>query len=195
MKDKLYYISIISLLFSFSCSDQKRKEKQADYKLVELNYSFQNYMDNIRDTAESFNIRERDILIIDTDVNGISEIDKKLVSESMLVIELKKFIVGNPEDDKMPSTIKKKFSYSGEVDTNKRFVILAKYPQDISYQNYRKVRDKIFIAYSEVRNDFAVSKFGKTVTQLMNSSDEVERSKWNEILQIYPMMYTELLDK
>ena len=106
----------------------------------------------------------------------------------------KKYIIPNPADKKMPMTTEKSFQYSGKVNTHKNITILAKYDKELDYEKYQKIRNKFYLAYNEVRNEFSLSKFDKSLPELLNSSQEADILKWQEIRQIFPIRYMESLN-
>tara|TARA_B110000902_G_C14140500_1_gene525549 strand:- start:85 stop:675 length:591 start_codon:yes stop_codon:yes gene_type:complete len=188
------YLLIFSIVF-ISCKEEQVEELLVvDYKVVELNYNFQNYWNNVRNKSETFVIKERNFLEIEVNEKGECKIEGEIVSDSLIVSELKKYITPNPENNKMPLAIEKEFYYSGKIFVNKLLMTHAIYHENLNYKNYSKIRNKIFIAYSEVRNDFALKKFKKNLKELRNSNQENDFSKYEEINEIYPMLYTEGID-
>jgi len=189
---KLLLLTLI--LVSTSCKKQLDSILEADYRVVELEYGFDNYMKNIRDKSESYVIKERNIVLIDVDKNGRTIIEDSFVEDSLIISEFKKYIIPNPADEKMPMTIEKNFQYSGKVNMQKYIFILARYNKELNYEKYREIRNKFYLAYNEVRNEFSNSKFDKSLTELLNSDEEEDIIKWREIRQIFPIRYTETAD-
>ena len=170
-------------------------ELEADYKVVELEYGFDNYMKNIRDKSEQFIIKQRNIILIDVNKNGETIIEDNFVPDNLIISEFKKYITPNPTDKEMPMTIEENFQYSGKVNTHKNILILARYDKELNYEKYREIRNKFYLAYNEIRNEFSLSKFDKSLTELINSEEEEEILKWREIRQIFPVRYTESVDE
>ena len=164
---------------------------EADYKVIELEYGLDNFMKNIRDKSEQIIIKQRNIVLINVDINGNTTIEDIFIPDSLVISEFKKYILPNPADEKMPKTIQKEFQYSGKVYTHEKIVILATYDKELNYEKYREIRNKFYLAYNEVRNEFAISKFNKSLRELINSQEQEDLLKWREIREIYPIRYME----
>ena len=195
-KISLKILLLTLILVSTSCKKEIQSvlELEADYKVIELDYGFDNYMNNTRDKSEQFIIKQRNLVLIDVNKNGETIIEDNFIPDSLIISEFKKYIIPNPTDEKMPMTIEKNFQYSGKVSVNKNITILAKYDKELSYVKYQEIRNKFYLAFNEVRNEFSLSKFNKSLTELLNSDEEEDILKWREIRQIYPVRYTEMVD-
>ena len=186
---------LLSLVFvSISCKQELESILEPDYKVIELEYGFGNYMNNIRDKSELYNIKERNIVLINVNRNGQTIIEDYFVPDSLILSEFKKYITPNPAEEKMQMTMEKDFQYSGKVHVQKNMVIVAKYDKELNYEKYQEIRNKFYVAYNEVRNEFSLSKFDKNLTELLESNKEEDIFKWQEIKQIFPIRYMEMVD-
>ena len=95
----------------------------------------------------------------------------------------------------MPETIEQEFPYAGKVITNKNLFISALYHENLNYNKYNKIRNKIFIAYNEVRNEFTLKKYGKSLSELRNEDKEIEMQKYYELTSIFQFRYTEIMEE
>jgi hypothetical protein len=195
-KISLKILLLTLILVSTSCKKELDSllELEADYKVIDLEYGFDNYMRNIRDKSEQLIIKQRNIVLIYVDKNGETTIEDNFIPDSLIISEFKKYIIPNPTDEKMPMTTEKSFQYSGKVNTHKNITILAKYDKELNYEKYQKIRNKFYLAYNEVRNEFSLSKFDKSLTELLNSDELEDIIKWREIRQIFPIRYMESLN-
>jgi len=191
-KTKLDLLLLFLVLNSASCKKDIEAILEADYKVVEVDYGFDNYMKNMRDKSEDFIIKERNIVIIDVDKNGQTNIEGKFVEDSLIVDELKKYIIPSPENDEMPITVEKEYQYSGKVVVNKNLILLARFNKSLDYKTYSGIRNNIYSAYNAARDKHLQEKFGITLKELINSSKEVDILKWNELKQIIPTRYNEI---
>ncbi len=184
------------ILVSISCKNEIDSvlELKSDYKVIELDFGFDNYMKNTRDKSEQIIIKQRNLILIDVDKNGGTTIGDNFVPDSLIISEFKKYIVPNPDDEKMPLTTEKNFQYSGKVNIQTNITILARYNKELNYEKYTEIRNKFYLAYNEVRNEFSLSKFNKNLTELLNSNDQEDIIKWKEIREIFPIRYTETVD-
>jgi hypothetical protein len=162
---------------------------------MELEYGFDNYMKNIWNQSEEIIIKERNIVLINVAKDGQTKIEKNSIADSLIIPELKKYIIPNPENDEMPMTVEREFKYSGKVDINKNIIVLGIFDKKLDYEKYREIRNKIYIAFNEVRNEFSTRKFNKTLPKLIQSSKEEDVTQWREIRQIFPIRYMETVDE
>jgi hypothetical protein len=188
---KLIFLTII--LVSTSCKNELKSmmELEVDYKVVQLEYGFDNYMKNLRNKSEQIVIKQRNLVVVDVEKNGVTKIEDKVVNDSLIINELKKFIIPNPQNEEMPITIEKEFQYSGKVDVNKNIIVLGIFDKELNYEKYREIRNKIYIAFNEVRNEFALVKFNQSTQEIIDSDKESDNEKWTEINRIFPIRYTE----
>jgi hypothetical protein len=194
-KHAFYYFNLIILLVLISCSEKKETNEKVDFKIVEVNYDYHYFVEKIKNKSKPLIIKERNILEIDVNQNGECKIEGKVINDGLIISELKKYIIPNSENSKMPMTVEKEFYYSGKVLVTKQLLISALYDKNLSYANYSKIRNKIYAAYSEVRNDFAKRKFKKSIDELLNSKEQENFLKWEEITEVFPILYSEVIDK
>ena len=193
MKKTILLILITFLTCTISsCKKELETILETDYKVIELDYGFDNYINNTRDKSEQLIIKERNLVIIEVDKNGSIKFENNSINDSLLVTEIKKYIIPNPDNDEMPITIEKEFQYSGKVDVNKNIIILASFNGELNYRTYNQIRNKVYLAFNEVRDEFSKGKFGKSAEELSSSENENDNAKWNELRQIFPIRYTEI---
>src|SRR5690606_3530346 len=108
-KTALKTLLLILTIMNISCKKDVETILETDYKVIELDYGFDNYNKNIRNKADRIIIKERNIVIIDVDKNGRILIENKIIEDSLIIPELKKYIIPNPENNEMPNTIEKEF--------------------------------------------------------------------------------------
>ncbi len=166
-------------------------ELEVDYKVVELEYGFDNYMKNLFNKSEQIVIKQRNLVVIKVEKNGFTEIEGQIIHDSLIINELKKFIIPSPQNETMPITIEKEFKHSGKVDVNKNIIVLGIYDKELNYEKYREIRNKIYIAFNQVRNEFALAKFNQSTQEIIDSDKESDNEKWMEINKIFPIRYTE----
>jgi|GEM_PF-2437927 len=184
--------TLLSLFITLiSCKKEIESKLEVDYKVVEVDYGFDNYLKNIHDKSEGLIIKQRNLVLIDVDKDGKMKIEKKSVTDSLIVEELKKYITPNPNNIEMPITVEKEFQLSGKVNINKNMIVLGIFDNDLNYEKYREIRNKIYLSFTEVQNEFSLKKFNQTLQELIHSSKEEDIIKWQEIRQIFPIRYTE----
>ena len=194
----LLYLLIASSILN-SCKkeiEEINELLETDFKVIEFYYGYDNLMKNVRSKdSEPIIIRERNFLEINVNENGEFNLEGKIVKSDSIIFELKKYLTPNPENEKMPETIEKEFPYAGKVITNKNLFISALFSENLNYKKYSEIRNKIFLAYNQVRNELAVKKYGKTLSELRFSKNENELEKYYELANILQFRYTEIMEE
>ena len=191
----LLYLIIASSIF-ISCKKEINEILETDFKIIQFYYGYDNYEKNIREKEiEPLIIQERNFLEINVNINGDCEIEGKKIEPELIVSELKKYFIPNAENMEMPVTIEKEFTYAGKVITQKNLLISALFDENLSYKKYSEIRNKIYKAHNEVRNEFSIKKYGKTLFELISSEDKTEIKKYYELTDIFPLRYTEIMEE
>ncbi|WP_204347113.1 hypothetical protein [Psychroserpens algicola] len=194
-KNSLKILLLILIFTTASCKRELESLVKPDYKVIEFEYGFDNYMNNYRLESDLFVIKERNIVMINVDKNGLTTIENNFVEDSLISSELLKYIIPSPENEKMPITIEKEFEFSGKVIINKNLVVLAKINKELNFQKYSEIRKNIYSAFNLARNEFSIQKFDKYLPELINSTEEDDIMKWREIRQVFPIRYSEIVEE
>lgn len=200
MKDvwKLSLIMFV-LLFCASCHEKSEKVtgadqekiKDADHYLVQLSYDFDNYIKNERLNENPMVINIQNILIIDCDSVGVCHIKGVEIPIDSIRGKIVMLLSNKTDSIAFPKLRCEMFEFSGLVTYPSNFTILVNYHPDVKYKQFHKIRNEVFKAYNEVRNEFALSRFNKTMAQLRNSQTDEDRGRFREVKLIYPICYTE----
>ncbi|APZ47658.1 hypothetical protein BW723_15775 [Polaribacter reichenbachii] len=194
----ILYLIIASSIF-ISCKKEIKEMNElleTDFKIIEFYYGYDNYEKNIRNAeSEPIIIKERNFLEINVDVDGNCEIEGKRIESNLIIPELKKYLIPNPENESMPKTIEKEFTYAGKIIVNENLLISALFDKDLSYKKYSEIRNKIYIARNEIRNEFATKNYGKTLAELMISDKKTENEQFYELNDIFPFNYSEIMEE
>ncbi|WP_298757067.1 hypothetical protein [uncultured Psychroserpens sp.] len=193
-KTSLSILILIFILTITSCKKELETILETDYKVIEFEYGFDNYMNNYRLESDPFIIKQRNLLMINVDKNGLTTIEGNFVEDSLISSELLKYIIPNPENEKMPITIEKEFEFSGKVIINKNLIILAKINKELNFQKYSEIRKNIYSAFNLARNEYSIQKFDKNLLELINSTEEDDIIKWREVRQVFPIRYSEIVE-
>ena len=136
---------------------------------------------------EDIKVKERNLLLVFVSGSGNIMAGGKVISLNALKDKAKEFIL-NPHDDK--NLPEKKVTDIEMPDGSKwaypvsEGVISLQNTRDTSYQRYIEVQNELTRAFNEVRDEVAMSKFGKK----FNDLDEVERKV---ITKAIPMKISE----
>jgi biopolymer transport protein ExbD len=123
--------------------------------------------------------------------------DLLVEGEPMLVSELRKkakeFIVGDKLDPNMPEFKATSIPVLGGMyDVSKQIVSLQN-DRGTSYEMYIKVQNELVGAYNEVRNEFAMQKFGKSYVDLekLSENSETAAMQVEAVKDVYPQRISE----
>ena len=187
---KRFLIILIACASFNSCINSKKTDCETIYSL-RISYDYHNYLNNVKEESETFKINERDVLIVDCDKDGNCTLDNVNVPDSLIKDHIKELLYSASSDIHSPSIKIKKYEYLGEQHVPYKFVIIANYDENIIYRNYFFIREEILKAYSEVRNELSQSKFNASLNDLINSTNQEDMIKLDEIYDMYPIRYTE----
>ena len=139
-------------------------------------------------------IKQRNVFQVLVNAND----DLLVEGEPMLVSELreeaKKFIIGDPtwQDETMPEGKMSDVPVFGKIMVSKQIVSLQN-DRGTSYEMYIKVQNELVGAYNDVREEFAMEKFGKTMRQLEDGAKNSEKIKQQlkAVKKVYPQRISE----
>ena len=104
----------------------------------------------------------------------------------------KEFIKSDPSNPNMPEFKETDIPGLGVVAVSKQIISLQN-DNGTSYEMYIKVQNELVAAYNELRHDFALQKFGKPYTELVQkagSSDAI-KEKMRAVKKFYPQRISE----
>ena len=96
-----------------------------------------------------------------------------------------KEFIANPNDDpNMPEKHRKNLPFFGDVMTTEKHVISVQNDVGTSYDVYIQVQNELVAAYNELRNELAMSQFGKSFADCSEEQKEA-------IIDYYPQKISE----
>ncbi len=139
-------------------------------------------------------VKQRNIFQVLVNMNN----DLLVEGEPMLVTELrekaKEFIIGDPnfQDEDFPEGKMTEIPGLGNVKVSKQIVSLQN-DRGTAYEMYIKVQNELVGAYNEVREEFAMQRFGKTMKQLEDEAEKSEKAKQQlkAVKKFYPQRISE----
>lgn len=139
-------------------------------------------------------IKERNVFIVLANANDDLLVEGEPMLVSNLREEAKKFIVGDPsgQDPDLPEFKLTDVPVLGKIPVSKQIISLQN-DRGTSYEMYIKVQNELVGAYNEVRDEYALQQFGKTMKELEKAA---ERSKKAEaqikaVKKVYPQRISE----
>lgn len=139
-------------------------------------------------------VRQRNVFQVLVNANDDLLVEGEPMDVSNLREEAKKFIVGDPtfQDAEMPEGKLTVVPILGEMMVSKQIVSLQN-DRGTSYDMYIKVQNELVAAYNEVRDEYAQSKFGKTMKKLELDSETSEKAELqlDAVKAVYPQRISE----
>ncbi len=188
----LILISILSLVI-FSGCESKKTQKQPVDEIGILNLEFDAFAKLQRQNNDILAVNERNVLIFQCDSLGQCYYQSMPISLKDMQLLIYKTMTIQIDSIGYPKLITQSFKHSGSVKYAEMFYVFFKFDSALPYKTYFQIRTLVQNIYIKVRNDFAQSRFEKSIYQLIHSQDPSDQERWNEIRQIYPIHYLENL--
>lgn len=139
-------------------------------------------------------VKQRNVFQVLVNAND----DLLVEGEPMLVSNLreaaKEFIIGDPtfSDESMPEGKMTDVPILGSMMVSKQIVSLQN-DRGTSYEMYIKVQNELVAAYNEVRNEYALAKFGKSMNQLEKeaATSATADMQVDAVKDVYPQRISE----
>ena len=128
-------------------------------------------------------IKERNVMIVLLNRNNQLMVEGEIMSISNLKERTKEFIKNPQNKDNLSAKKNTEVPYFGEVKVSKGVVSLQN-DRGTRYGDYIQVQNELMAAYTELRNELAMSEFGKKY-------GELAKDKQNAIRKIYPLSISE----
>ena len=129
--------------------------------------------------TEDLKVKERNVLVVLLNSNDALRVGGKDATVAELKDKAKEFIKNEANDENLPEKEVIETQYFGNIAVTKNHVISLQNDRGTSYSAYIEVQNELVAAYNELRNDLAISKFGKAY-------EELEEDKQKDIQKIYP---------
>ncbi len=129
-------------------------------------------------------IKDRDIFVVK--INSMNQllVEGKEMNVRELREAAKEFIENPANDENLPVKTQEEIEGLGLVEYTKDHVISVQNDVDTQYQAYLEVQNELVAAYNELRNDYAMTRFGK-------SYQELDEDTQKAIQKMYPQKISE----
>jgi len=131
--------------------------------------------------------KQRNVFVVLVNANNQLLVEGQLGDIKTLRKDAKDFIANLQNKEELPEKEIKEVPYFGQYPISKQVISLQN-DRGTSYEMYIKVQNELAAAYNELRNDLAMSKFGKSYDELVTLKDE---EKIKAIRTIYPQRISE----
>ena len=144
------------------------------------------------DNPEDIDVKQRNIFEVLVNANDQLLVEGEYIQVSELRAKAKEFIKGDKNNPNMPEFKVEDVPVFGAMEVSKQIVSLQN-DNGTSYEMYIKVQNELIGAYSELRNELANQKFGKSYDELVAQSETSEElgSQLDAIKAIYPQRISE----
>lgn len=133
---------------------------------------------------EDKEIKDRNILQVFVNFNDQLMCGGDYVSVEQLREKAKEFIANPYNDEKLPEKVSVEVPFFGTQMVTKFHVISLRCDRGTSYKAYIAVQNELVVAYNELRNELAQSKWQKDYADLNEEQQDAIR-------QIYPQVISE----
>ena len=143
---------------------------------------------------QDIKVKQRNIFQVLVNANNDLLVEGDIMDVSDLREAAKEFIIGDPtfQDEEMPEGKEETIPLLGTVMVSKQIVSLQN-DRGTDYGMYISVQNELVAAYNEVRNEFALRKFGKTLDELEKSAEASKKAKAQvgAVKKFYPQRISE----
>jgi biopolymer transport protein ExbD len=130
-------------------------------------------------------IKERNVLQVKLNKDDNLMVNGEIGFDIRQLKDKAKEFIANPNDDpNMPEKHRKNLPFFGDVMITEKHVISVQNDVGTSYDVYIQVQNELVAAYNELRNELAMSQFGKSFA---NCSEEQKEA----IIDYYPQKISE----
>jgi biopolymer transport protein ExbD len=137
----------------------------------------------IEDEQEPPEIKERNIMQVLVNSTDLLLVNRKPMEVQLLKDEVKTFLLNPRDEADKPEKEVKGIEFLGDVSVSKGVVSLQT-DRGTSYKMYMAVQNEIMKAYSELRDEFSISRFQSPYNKLTEDQQKAVRG-------VYPLNISE----
>jgi len=137
-------------------------------------------------------IKKRNILEVLVNANDQLMVQGEYMKVTDLRAKAKEFIKSDPNNPNMPEFLNTEIEGLGMYPVSKQIISLQN-DNGTSYKMYIKVQNELVGAYNEIRNEYAMQKFGMSYDELQQKSkgSESANQKLEIVKKVYPQRISE----
>lgn len=139
------------------------------------------------DMPEPPEIKQRNVFVVLVNANNQLLVEGEFMDIRNLRKKAKEFIANPTDKADLPEKEMKEVPFFGMYPVSKQVISLQN-DRGTSYETYIRVQNELAAAYNELRNELALSKFGKSYDDLIRLGD---KEKTDAIKAIYPQRISE----
>ncbi len=139
------------------------------------------------DMPEPPEIKQRNVFVVLVNANNQLLVEGDWMDIRNLRKKAKEFIANPTDKGELPEKEMKEVPFFGMYPVSKQVISLQN-DRGTSYETYIRVQNELAAAYNELRNELALSKFGKSYDDLVRLGD---KEKTDAVKAIYPQRISE----
>ncbi len=144
------------------------------------------------EVPEEFDVKKRNIFEVLVNANNQILAKGDYIQVTELRAKVKDFIKSDPNNPTLPEFKEEEIEGLGLFPVSKQIISLQN-DNGTSYDMYIKVQNELVGAYNELRNEFALQKYGKSYQELIQqaaSSDKIA-IQLEAVKKVYPQRISE----
>jgi biopolymer transport protein ExbD len=118
-------------------------------------------------------VKERNILVVLVNRDNQLLVENKNMEIAQLRENTKVFVLNSSDDPDLPARELKVFPHLGEIYVTSKHVISLRSDRGTSYQTYITVQNELAAAYAELKNEFAIERWGRPYNDLKPAYKDV----------------------
>lgn len=126
-------------------------------------------------------IKERNVFVVLIDAKDRLMVEGQLLDIRQLREKTKEFVKNPANSDDLPEKEVREIPYFGEIPVTKGIISLRN-DNGTTYGMYIKVQNELVAAYNELRDELAMSKFGKKYEELPDDQADAIRDIYPQII-------------
>lgn len=138
-------------------------------------------------------VKQRNVFVVLANANDDLLVEGEPTLVSDLRRKAKDFIIGDANNENMPEFTNKNIPALGGMYPVSKQIISLQNDRGTSYDLYIKVQNELVGAYNDVRNEFAMRKFGKSYKELEEQAKTSEgaEQQLDAVKDVYPQRISE----
>lgn len=129
-------------------------------------------------------VKERNVMELRIDANDLLTCNGEPIQHDELTERIKVFVANRADDPTLPEKSVRDVNFFGRCSVSDRHILSVQVDRQTSYDAYFQLQNSIVSAYRQLRNELAVSKFGRTYNRCTQTQREA-------IGMVYPQRISE----
>jgi biopolymer transport protein ExbD len=133
---------------------------------------------------QDIDIKKRNIFVVKVNSQNQLLVQGQEINVRQLKEKAVEFIKNDANNPNLPEKVMVNIDLIGEIEITKDHVISLQNDVDTQYQAYIEVQNELVAAYTQVRNEFSMERFG-------NKYDDLTEEQQKAVQSVYPQKISE----